>query len=49
MKKCYKTLRKQVKILSKSFMGKSKMTEKQLNYFHIAHKSGNDIFATKNS
>lgn len=49
MKKCYKTLRKHVKIFSKSFMGKNKMTEKQLNYFHIADKSGNDIFAIKNS
>ena len=33
MKKCYKTLRKQAKIFSKSFMGKNKMTEKRLNYF----------------
>ena len=49
MKKCYKTLRKQAKIFSKSFMGKNKMTEKRLNYFHIAHVSGNDIFSTKNS
>ena len=40
-------MRKQVKIFSESFMGKNKMTEKQFNYFHIAHKFGNDIFATK--